>query len=111
MTTKTLDLNNIERKIFWVLSTALAVVLAFYLYSALVITIAGVDRNNMNRKAHELASQASMLEAEYLSQSNSVTLAYARNLGFQEVTAKYTGSSVIALAKAGESGEKVAMAR
>ena len=101
MTTKTLELNNIERKIFWVLSTALAVVLSFYLYSALVITLAGVDRNNVNRTTHELVITAGALEAEYLALSNGVTLAYAQNLGFHEVNAKYTG----------ESGAKVAMAR
>jgi len=102
MTTKTLDLNNIERKIFWVLSTALAVVLAFYLYSALVITLAGVDRNNMSRTVQELASQAGSLEAEYLAEMNRVTLTYAQNLGFHEVNAKFTG---------GDSGSKVALAR
>ncbi len=102
MTTKTLELNNIERKIFWVLSMALAVVLSFYLYSALVITLAGVERSNVNRTAHELAVNAGSLEAEYLSQSNSVTLAYAQNLGFHEVNAKFTGS---------DTGTKVALAR
>lgn len=101
MTTKTLDLNNIERKIFWMLSTAVSVVLAFYLYSSLAIVLAGVDRDNMNRIAHELAVTSGSLEAEYLSETNGVTLAYAQKLGFHEVTAKYTG----------ESGEKVAMAR
>lgn len=102
MTTKTLALNNIERKIFWVLSTALAVVLSFYLYSALVITLAGVDRNNINRQAHELAVTSGSLEEEYLSEMNRVTLAYAQNLGFHEVSAKFAGadnSSKVALAR------------
>ena len=102
MTTKTLELNNIERKIFWVLSTALAVVLSFYLYSALVITLAGVDRSNINRQAHELATTAGTLEAEYLAQVNRVTLAYAQNLGFHEVNAKFAGN---------DAGAKVALAR
>ncbi|HBB44243.1 MAG: hypothetical protein UW27_C0004G0052 [Parcubacteria group bacterium GW2011_GWA1_44_13] len=101
MTTKTLALNNIERKIFWVLSTALTIVLSFYLYSALVITIAGVDRNNINRAAHELAVTSGSLEAEYLAEMNRVTLAYAQNLGFHEVNAKFTG----------DTGSKVAIAR
>lgn len=102
MTTKTLALNNIERKIFWMLSTALTVVLAFYLYSALVITLAGVDRNTMNRTARELAVKSGALETEYLAQANSVTLAYAKNLGFHEVNAKFAGS---------DTGTKVALAR
>ena len=102
MTTKTLDLNNIERKFFWVLSTAIMVVMAFYLYSALVITLAGVDRSTMNRTAHELGVTSGALETEYLSLANGVTLAYAKGLGFHEVNAKFTG---------GDTGAKVAMAR
>ncbi len=111
MTTKTLELNNIERKIFWVLSVALTIASSFYLYSALVITIAGVDRNNINRGAHELALTSGSLEAEYIAEMNRVTLAYAQNLGFHEVNVKFTGSPAIALAKAGDAGSKVAIAR
>lgn len=100
MTTKTLELNNIERKIFWVLSTALAVVLSFYLYSALIITIAGVDRNNINRTARELVVRSGSLEAEYLTQTNGITVAYAKNLGFHEVSAKFTGVNTTKVAMA-----------
>jgi len=101
MTTKTLDLSNIERKIFWALVSLLGLVAVFYLYSVLTLTVAVVDRNNMNRTAHELASTAGTLEADYLAQSNAVTLAYAKNLGFKEVNAKFTG----------ETGSKLSMAR
>ena len=101
MTTKTLDLNNIERKIFWALASLLGLVAAFYLYSVLTLTVAVVDRNNINRAAHELASTVGALEAEYLEQANSVTLAYAKDLGFKEVNAKY----------ATETGSKLSMAR
>ncbi|OHA80209.1 MAG: hypothetical protein A2747_01140 [Candidatus Yonathbacteria bacterium RIFCSPHIGHO2_01_FULL_44_41] len=93
MTTKTLDLNNIERKIFWALLALLGIVSAFYLYSVLSLTLAVVDRNDMNRRAHEIANSAGILEAEYLAQANSVTLAYAQNLGFREVNAKFTGDN------------------
>lgn len=92
MITKTLALNNIERKIFWIMSTALIAVFLFYLYSAFVITLAGVDRNNINRQTHELAVEAGLLEAEYLTEINKITFAYAKKLGFTEVSAKYTGN-------------------
>lgn len=92
MTTKTLALNNIERKVFLALSTALVVVISFYLYSAIAITLAGVDRNNLNQQAHEIAVASGSLEAEYLAEMNRVTLAYAQNLGFHEVKAKFTVS-------------------
>lgn len=101
MTTKTLDLNDIERKIFWILLSLLGVVTAFYLYSVLSLTLAVVDRKETNRKVHELANSAGTLEAEYLAQANSLTLAYAETLGFHEVNAKFTG----------DNGAKLSMAR
>lgn len=100
MTTKTLDLNNIERKIFWTMMTLLGMVAAFYLYSVASLTIAAVDRNNINHTAHELANTAGALEAEYIAQANSITLAYAQNLGFHEVNEKFTGSTGIKISMA-----------
>jgi len=101
MTTKTLALSNIEQKIFWALVSLLGIVAAFYLYSVASLTLAVVERDTMNRSTHELTNIAGSLEAEYLSQSNSVTFAYAQNLGFHEVNAKF----------AGENGVKLSMAR
>jgi len=89
MITQTLDLNNIERKIFWVLASALCAAVGFYMYSALVITVVGVDRENLFRAAHDLANKTGMLEAEYLAQSNAVTLSHAQELGFHEINAKF----------------------
>lgn len=100
MTTKTLELNNIEKKIFWILASLLGLVAAFYLYSVLTLTVAVVDRNNLTQSAHELADQTSSLETEYLSHANSVTLAYAQTLGFHEVQAKFTGDSGVKLSMA-----------
>ncbi len=102
MTTQTLDLNNIERKIFWALASLLGLVSLFYLYSVASLTLAVVDRNNMNHVAHELANTAGELESEYLAQANSMTLAYAQTLGFVEVKAKFTG---------GDTSTKLSMAR
>ncbi|MFA5997669.1 MAG: hypothetical protein WC791_04275 [Candidatus Paceibacterota bacterium] len=110
MTTKTLDLNNIERKIFWALTASLGIVLGFYLYSVLSLTLAVVARDSTVKAAHELANTAGSLEAEYLAETNGVTLAYAESLGFHEVSAKYTGSGV-AVAVANTNGVKLSMAR
>ncbi|MBI5799092.1 MAG: hypothetical protein HZB10_04140 [Candidatus Yonathbacteria bacterium] len=93
MTTKTLELNNIERKVFWVLVTLLGVVAAFYLYSVASLTLAVVDRDNINRATHEFMNTAVVLEAEYIAQANSFTLAYAHGLGFNEVNAKFARGS------------------
>lgn len=111
MTTKTLDLNNIERKIFWTLATCLGVVLAFYLYSVVSLTLAVVARNGAEQATHELANTSSTLEAEYLAQTKSITLAYAQSLGFNEVAAKYAGSRATEAQTGVVSGTVVAMAR
>lgn len=91
MTTKTLELSNIERKIFWGLAILLGVAVVFYLSSVITLTVAVVDRNNTNRATHELAKTVGTLESEYLKKANSVTLAYAQELGFKEVNAKFAG--------------------
>lgn len=95
MTTKTLDFNDIERKIFWTLTALLSVALAFYLYSALSLTIAGVDRDYLSRSAHALATKVGDLEAQYLTQSNTITLSHAEELGFHEVNAKFAGVTTV----------------
>jgi hypothetical protein len=96
MTTKTLDFNNIQQKVFWMLSSLLTVMLAFYLYSVLSLTVAVVDRNSMETAAHQLANKVGDLEAQYLAQTNSVTLAYAESLGFAEVNARFARSTPVA---------------
>lgn len=94
MTTQTLDLNNIERKIFWSLASLLGITLGFYLYSVASLTVAVVDRNQMNAAARDLATKVASTEQEYLAQSNSITLAYAQSIGFLEVPAKFASASV-----------------
>ncbi|HAS84577.1 MAG TPA: hypothetical protein DCS23_00670 [Candidatus Yonathbacteria bacterium] len=111
MITKTLTLNNIERKIFWGLLVSLSVVVSFYLYSALAITLAGVDRNNINRTLSELSNNVGTLEAEYLSITNGFTLSYAKQLGFQETKEKFTSMPAVTFATAVDSETRVAVAR
>lgn len=90
MTTKTLDLNDIERKLFWIFASLIGFCLAVYLYSVLSLTVAGVERDQMSRTSHDLASQIGDLESEYMKIQNSITLARAKEIGFHEVTAKFT---------------------
>jgi hypothetical protein len=47
----------------------------------------------MNTVTRELANKGATLEAEYLSQTNSVTLAYAQTLGFHEINVKFAGDT------------------
>lgn len=93
MITKTLDLNNIEQKIFWALMLCICAVSGLYLFSVVSLTMAGVDRDHLSRTAHSLATKASDLESEYLMQSNSITMAYVQELGFHEVNAKFANTA------------------
>ncbi len=90
MTTKTLDLNNVESKLFWTLAVLLGICIMVYTYSISSLTVNVVERDRMSRTAHEIAIKVGDLEQEYLSLQKGVTLAYAQELGFKEVTAKYT---------------------
>ncbi len=101
MTTKTLDLNNIERKLFWILSALLGVCIIVYVYSVLSLTMNVIERDRTSRTVHEIAIKVGALEQEYLSLQKVVTLAYAQELGFKEVTAKFTkeGSAKLSFAR------------
>ena len=89
MTTKTLEFNNIERMIFWILATALGVSIAFYLYSVISMTVSVVGRDKVLSEARIVSSVAGELEQEYMSLQNGMTLAHAEKLGFKEVSAKF----------------------
>lgn len=93
MSTKTLDFTDIERKIFWALSSLLMMVAFFYLYSVLSLTLAVVDRDSINRTIHQVAITSGIVEAEYLTLSNDFSLAYAESLGFKELNVKFAHTS------------------
>lgn len=90
MTTQILDLNNIERKLFWILSGSLGVVIAVYLYSAFSLMGSVVARDRMSTLSHNASITSGNLEQEYLTLKNSITLERAEGLGFKEVPAKFT---------------------
>lgn len=93
MTTKTLDFYNIERKIFWMLLTAIGAVLVFGLYSFSSLTFAVIERDDMNNKAREVAVVSGSLEAEYFSKISGITMEYAKGMGFEEINAKFAGQT------------------
>lgn len=92
MTTKTLDFTNIERKLFWILAGAIVVAVGFYLYSAISLTIAVIDRDNALSSTRTLSAQVAGLEQQYMEVQNTVTLSVAQEKGFKEVAPRYTGS-------------------
>lgn len=101
MTTKVLDLDNIERKLFWALASFFVLAISFYLYSALSLTMSAIDRDRTASAVRELAAHTGSLESEYLGLQNSVTLAFAEKLGLKEVSVKFTGNT----------GTKISLAR
>lgn len=109
MTTKILDLDNIERKLFWALTALLAVCVAMYLYSVLSLTVSVVERDRMSRTMHEVSTKAGDMDREYITLQNGVTLEYAHRLGFQDVAAKFTGAT--SAASAVGVSDKISMAR
>lgn len=95
MTTKILDLNNVERKLFWAFSVLFVGLIVFYLYSAFSLTVAGVERGQMLRASHALSLKVGDLESEYMGIQNSITLSSAEKLGFREVVVKFTPTTVL----------------
>jgi len=95
MTTKVLDLNNIERKLFWTLAAFFGLSLALYFYSVMSLTMSVVERDRTASLSRDLVAHAGDLEAEYLGLQNSVTLAYAEeHLGLKEVAVKFAGDNM-----------------
>ncbi|MHB1118380.1 MAG: hypothetical protein ACYCZ7_02575 [Minisyncoccota bacterium] len=93
MTTHILDFSNIERKLFWAFASSFAFALSFYLYSVLSLTMSVVERDRAASAARELVAQTGNLEAEYLMLQNSITLAYAEELGLKEVAVKFASGN------------------
>ncbi len=92
MTTKIL-VDNLERKLFWLLVGLLGLSLFLYFYFVISLTVAGVTRDRVVSLAREKTAHASMLEQEYMQLQNSVTLEHASDLGFKEVTAKFSSTA------------------
>lgn len=92
MTTQTLDLNNIERKLFWILFGSLSIAIALYLYSAFSLMGSVVARDQISSLSHDASVSSGDLEQEYLVLKNSITHTRAEELGFKEVPVKFTAA-------------------
>lgn len=92
MTTKIL-VNNLERKLFWILAGFLGITLSLYVYFVVSLTLSGVARDRAISLSREKTIQANALEQEYIQLQNSVTLARAEELGFKEVTVRFAGGA------------------
>ena len=89
MTTKILDLNNIERKLFWILISFIALCICVYVWAVFSFTMSGAQIEKDANTMKTLTENQGELESEYLALQNSITLSYAQSLGLQEVKVKY----------------------
>lgn len=93
MSTKILDFNNIERKLFWIFFGSVVLAVGFYLYSAFALTFAVVERDKALSSVRTMALSSADLEQEYMMLQNTVTLSFAEKQGFREVAPKFTLTS------------------
>lgn len=88
MTTK-IFVNNLERKLFFLLAGFLGVALAVYFSAMISLTISAVSRDRLLGRMREDHAMVSAQEQEYIRLQNDITLERARELGFTEVSMKF----------------------
>ena len=87
MVEKVLQLNK-ERTLFWTLVGVLLLSLGFYMYFINITVHNVVARQNLESEASELTLEIGNQEFQYITARNSVTMALAHSLGFQDVEVK-----------------------
>lgn len=92
--TITLVEGSIERNVFLLVSSAIAVSFAFYLVFVGVTIVNIVDRKNIESGNRTLSSKVSGLELSYLSESNKIDLNLAYSIGFEDATNAIFASNV-----------------
>lgn len=88
MTTK-IFVNNLDRKLFFLLAGFLSVAIAVYLSAMISLTVSAVSRDRLLALARAEHAAVSAEEREYVRLQNDITLARARELGFAEVSVKF----------------------
>lgn len=87
--TTNIFVNNIERKLFWILAGFLGVAAALYLFSVLSLTMSVVSHDRLAAHIREVSAEVSLKEGEYVLLQNSITRARAEALGFKEANVKF----------------------
>ena len=92
--TKTIIINNqnLERKAFWVIFSALAFFAVCYAYMIGMMTFDILARRNMESYSKVLVSEIGRLETERIALSKSIDLNYSNQLGFAEPKKVYFAS-------------------
>lgn len=99
MTTKIL-VNNLERKLFFLLAGFLGIAIFLYFYSVIALTLSAVARDRTLALVRERGVVASATEREYIQLQNGMTRERAQALGFNEVSVKFTQGNTDKLSSA-----------
>lgn len=93
--TTNIFINNIERKLFWILAGFLGVAAAFYLFSILSLTMSVVAHDRLTVYIREVSAEVSLKEGEYVLLQNGITRVRAQELGFKEADVKFAGEETM----------------
>ncbi len=83
--TKQLNINNIEKQIFWGVFTLLLLLGTSYVFFVNKTILNIVERESFEEKIITLNSQISELEFDYIALKNNITIDYAHSVGFHNV--------------------------
>jgi len=82
---KIITSGTMEKRLFYVLASALLLLSFFYAYYVNATVMNVVSRKAIQTQITDLSSAVSELEFEYMSYKNTITLAYTKSLGFNDV--------------------------
>jgi len=84
MTEKITSISK-ERYAVWTLLSFAFLATAVYLYCVGMTTFNIIKTQDVGREINSLRSSLSVVESDYIAKRNSIDLAYAKSLGFEEV--------------------------
>ena len=82
---KQLNINYLERKLFWFFAGLLLFSIIFYAYLVNQTILNIVERENIQENIIALSSEVSGLEFDYISLKNEINFDYAYSIGFVKV--------------------------
>ena len=88
MKNKILQLHN-EPRLLWTLVGAVTIFLAIYVYCVNQTVFNIIKRQRFEIQISELSSKIGVLESQYISLKNAVTIDLARTLGFKDSSSEF----------------------
>lgn len=82
MKAQALHIRNMDQKLFTILSIVIGLTIALHVYFVVSMAVYASERQSLAREASTVRSAVSELEAEYLSMSKNIDLAFAYKEGY-----------------------------